>query len=98
MLVVVEFLTFSVEPAELAAWLGVEEAVWSRYLETVPGFIRKEMWQPADRPGTMHAVIWWESRDAWKAVTDEEVAMGDARMGEWLRRPRAQEFVVLRTG
>lgn len=92
---VVEFLTFAVDDGALDEWLEVEERVWSRYLETVPGFIRKEVWQSG--PGVVHAVIWWESREHWKAVTPDQVAEVDERMGSWHREPVAREYRVLRT-
>ncbi len=95
---VVEFLTFAVAPDELDEWLDVERRVWSRFLETVPGFLRKEMWQPAGEPGTVHAVIWWESREAWKAVTPEAVAETDERMGQWFRPSSVAQYSVVRSG
>ena len=90
---VVEFLTFSVAPDDLSQWLEVEREVWTRYLETVPGFVRKEIW--TEQEGTVHAVIWWESSEAWQAVTPEQVAAVDARMGAWYREPTMREFAVI---
>jgi uncharacterized protein (TIGR03792 family) len=95
--VIVEYLTFEVAPDELEDWLVVEERVWSRFLETVPGFVRKELWMADDDPGRVHAAIWWESREAWQAVSDEQVAAVDAEMGPWLRRPTVREYRVVRT-
>jgi uncharacterized protein (TIGR03792 family) len=94
--VVVEVLAFRVAAAERAEWLEVEERVWSRYLETRPGFVRKEMWTSPDDPESIHAVIWWETRDAWKAIAADEVAAVDARMGPWFRPSTCAEYQVVR--
>ena len=93
---VVEMLTFGVDPGERDEWLRLEETVWSRFLEQQPGFVRKEMWLGPDDETTVHAVIWWESMETWKAIGPEAVAEVDERMGEWLRTPTCQAFEVLR--
>jgi hypothetical protein len=80
----VEFLTVSVDPDELPEWLEVEAEVWSRYFVTLRGFIRNEVWRPADRPGTKHAVILGESREAREYVGADKVAAVDERVGNWL--------------
>ena len=93
---VVEMLTFEVAPSERDAWLSVEEQVWSRFLEAQPGFVRKEMWVSSDNPVSVHAVIWWESLEQWKAITPAQVADVDARMGEWFRDATVQAFDMVR--
>lgn len=93
---IVEMLTFAVDPSQQADWLAVEEEVWSRYLETCPGFVRKEMWRDPDQAHLLHAVIWWSSRDLWKQITAEQVAEVDARMGDWFRQSSMVEYEVVR--
>lgn len=93
---VVETLTFRVDPSERAQWLEVEEQVWSRFLEAQPGFVRKEMWVDETDGGHVHAVIWWRSLDEWHAISPTTVAEVDARMGEWFREPRMRSFNVVR--
>ena len=78
---VIEWLTFEVDPVEQAEWLDHEESVWSRYLEQQPGFLGKEIWIEEGHPGLVHAVIRWESMELWKRITPEEVADVDLRMG-----------------
>lgn len=93
---VVELLTFEVEPAERDEWLRIEESVWSRFLERQPGFVRKEMWMGPDDSSAVHAVIWWESMASWKAIGPDTVAEVDEQMGEWLRVATCQALEVLR--
>lgn len=82
---VIEFLTFRVDPAERAEWLPIEEQTWSRYLERQPGFIRKEMWTNRDDPAEVHAVIWWADQETWFQIPQSEIADVDAAMGPWFR-------------
>lgn len=93
---VIEWLTFEVTEADRAAWLDVEERVWSRFLEQQPGFVRKEMWTDRVDPDRVHAVVWWTDEPTWKRITPEQVAAVDAQMGEWFRDCSIQVFDVIR--
>ena len=93
---VIELLTFHVAEHERDEWLRVEEDVWSRFLEQQDGFVRKEMWIEEGDTSTIHAVIWWESMEQWKAIGPEAVAAVDERMGELLREPTCRTFHVER--
>lgn len=93
---VIELLTFQVADDERDDWLRVEEQVWSRFLEQQDGFVRKEMWVEAGDPDTVHAVIWWESMEQWKAIGADAVAAVDEHMGHWLREPTCRTFHVVR--
>ena len=93
---VIEFLTFDVDPGERDEWLTVEEATWSRFLEQQPGFVRKQMWVEEGNPGQVHAMIEWTSRAEWHAVTGEAVQAVDATMGRWVRDATCRTFDVVR--
>jgi uncharacterized protein (TIGR03792 family) len=94
--VVIEFLTFRVDPAELAEWLSSEEATWSRFLERQDGFVSKQMWVERDRPGEVHAVITWRNEESWKAIPQTELDAVDAAFGRWVREPTCRTFDVIR--
>lgn len=93
---VIEMLRFSVSASERDAWMDVERRVWTGFLETVPGFQRKEMWLDAEDPDAVTAVIWWESIEQWNAVTAEQCAAVDREMGEWLRPCTLRSWRVVR--
>jgi len=95
---VIEFLTFNVPPDELDEWLAVEEQHWSRFLEWQDGFIRKEMWRSHDDPTKVHAVIWWESVEQWKAVKQEDIDHVVTAMGVHERSAECISFDLLREG
>ena len=92
---IVEFLTFPVDPGDVERWLAADRRLWTGFLRTVPGFVRKETWSDPGHPGTVHAVIWWENRAAWQSITPDQVAAIDEQMGEWYREPTMREFVVV---
>lgn len=93
---VIEWLTFDVVESERSEWLTIEESVWSRFLETQPGFVRKEMWVEEGDPDRVHAVIWWNSVEEWKRITPEMVAEVDARLGRHLKDCTMRVFDVVR--
>jgi uncharacterized protein (TIGR03792 family) len=102
---VVEFLTFLVPRSERALWLDIEEQHWSRFLERQPGFVRKEIWVPevelnADESPEaslkVHAVIWWESLEQWRAIPAEQLAAVEVAMGPHEREAICDTFTVVR--
>ena len=93
---VIELLRFEVDDRDRDAWLEVERRVWTGFLRTVPGFLRKETWVDDDDPGAVTVVIWWESLSHWHAVTAEQCAEVDREMGEWLRPCTMRSWRVVR--
>jgi uncharacterized protein (TIGR03792 family) len=93
---VVEMLTFTVPPGELAGWLEVEEANWSRFLERQDGFVRKEMWRSCEDPTAVHAVIWWASLGQWEAIPAEDLRRVEDAMGPHERHGVMHAFDVIR--
>ncbi len=94
--VIVEELTLDVSAADLDGFLEADAHIWTAFLSAQPGFVRKEVWVPSDRPGAVVIMVWWESRELWKAITDAQVAAIDREMGEWYREPRVREHRVVR--
>lgn len=92
---VVELLTFEVRPQVTDAWLEADASVWTAFLETCDGFVRKEVWIDPDRAGEVTVAIWWESMAQWKSVDPETVAEVDARMGDLAVEPTCRSFEVV---
>lgn len=93
---VVEFLTFAVPSDRREAWIEREGQVWSTFLEAQPGFVRKELWESPDATDEIHAVIWWEGYEPWKAISMDTVAEIDRSMGELLVEPTMRVYHVVR--
>jgi uncharacterized protein (TIGR03792 family) len=82
---VVEELHFLVDEADREGFLQVEQAVWTAFLETCDGFVRKERWIADDDPRRIIVMIWWDSIEQWKRITPAEVDAVDKQMGSWFR-------------
>ena len=54
------------------------------------------MWQPVDDDTVVHAVIWWESIEQWKAIPTDELDAVAAAMGRHERDPSMRSFEVIR--
>jgi len=92
---VIEFLTFEIDPGELDEWLAVDERTWTAFLARQDGFVSKQIWTGRDTPGVVHAVITWRDEAAWKSIAPADLAAVDASMGTWLRAPTCRTFDVV---
>lgn len=93
---VIEFLTFRVDPDERDAWMEIEERTWSRFLERQAGFVRKQLWVDVDDDAHVHAMIEWETLDQWKSIPEDELAAVDEAMGTWRRDCTCRTYRVIR--
>lgn len=93
---VIEFLTFRVDPADRSEWMAVEERTWSRFLERQAGFVRKQLWIDVNDDEHVHAMIEWESIDHWQSIPNGELAAVDEAMGPWVRHATCTTFDVIR--
>ena len=93
---VIEFLTFEVDPADREAWMAVEAGTWSRFLERQPGFLGKQLWVEEADPGKVHAMIRWADRESWFSIAADQLAAVDAAMGPMLRDCTCRTFDVIR--
>jgi len=96
--VVIELLTFEVEPDELDAWLAVDQRTWTRFLARQDGFIAKQTWVEREQPGTVHAVITWRDEAAWRSIPAADLRAVDEAMGSWRRTPACRMFDVVGPG
>jgi len=94
--VVIEFLTFDVDPADREQWMAVEAATWSRFLQQQGGFLGKELWVEEGDPGKVHAMIRWADRRSWHSIPTDELAAVDAAMGTMFRDCTCRTFDVIR--
>ena len=93
---VIEFLSFAIDPVDVDEWVDADERTWTAFLSTQDGFLGKQVWVERDHPGTVHAVIAWRDEAAWQAIPADQLDAVDALMGEWRRVPSARIFDVHR--
>jgi uncharacterized protein (TIGR03792 family) len=69
---VIEHLKVKVPEAARQAWLEAERGSWEPWLARQQGFLGRDLlWNPETEEGTL--LIRWRSRDAWKAIPEQEV-------------------------
>jgi hypothetical protein len=94
--VIVEELTVDVATSDLDAFLEATSASGPRSSQPSRDSCARRCGCRATFPTTVVIVVWWESRELWKAITDSQVAAIDRQMGEWFREPRVREHRVVR--
>jgi len=69
---VVEHLRIQVPDQARDAWMEAEQGSWEPWLAQQEGFLGRDLlWDPTREEGTL--LIRWSSREAWKAIPQEEV-------------------------
>lgn len=72
----VEYLVFTVDPADVEEFLKVDHEVWTimeaymEGLDRIP-FLSKEVWLNDNKPGEITVVMVWESLEQWFTVGEE---------------------------
>lgn len=93
---VIEYLTFTIDPNGLEEWLVADQRVWSRFLERQPGFVGKQVWVERGCPHEVHAVITWADETSWRTVSQDDIDALDVEMGSSMRIPDCRTFDVIR--
>lgn len=82
----VEYLVFQVQPDLLEQYLDIDHELFGQGLAQFPGFLGSQVLLSATRPGEVHSLIFWESKECLEAVpqafiqeTDREL---NRRLGE----------------
>jgi uncharacterized protein (TIGR03792 family) len=70
---VIEWLKIEVAPDYRDLYLQTDEAIWTKALETYPGFVDKATWLNPNHPTEIIFVIRWASREQWKAIPEAEI-------------------------
>ena len=89
---VIELLTVTVPLPKQKEWKALDESIWTNFLSTQDGFLRKELWQSSDDSEKLHAVIWWRDMESWKAISEEQIKVVDRDMGDYLIEPEMRKF------
>ena len=86
---VVEQLRVQVPSQDRQAWLKAERSSWEPWLNKQKGFIGRELfWDPQSEEATV--LIRWSSREAWKAIPQQEVASVQERFEQLARESTGQ--------
>ena len=87
---VVEHLRIQVPSGGRQAWLEAERGSWEPWLARQEGFIGRDLlWDPEAEEGTL--LIRWRSREAWKAIPEQEVEAVQERFEQLARQSTGQK-------
>ncbi|WP_088240372.1 TIGR03792 family protein [Calothrix rhizosoleniae] len=70
---VVELLKFKVLPGKQDLFMQQDAAVWTKALSAYPGFVSKQVWSNSTESTEVTIVIYWRTREQWKAIPQEEI-------------------------
>ena len=85
---VIEHLRISVPAQGREAWLEAERGSWEPWLAQQSGFLGRDLlWDPETEEGTL--LIRWSSRQDWKAIPSEQVAVVQNRFEQLAREAMA---------
>ncbi|MDX2096726.1 MAG: TIGR03792 family protein [Leptolyngbyaceae cyanobacterium bins.59] len=74
---VIEWLRVQV-PAEVReTYVKTDAEIWTRFLETCPGFLGKEVWLNLEKPEEVVFMIRWESLELWQSIPQRELERVD---------------------
>ena len=88
---VIEHLKVKVPEAARQAWLEAERGSWEPWLARQQGFLGRDLlWNPETEEGTL--LIRWRSREAWKAIPEQEVDAVQQRFEQLAREATGQRL------
>lgn len=98
---VIEHLKLKVPETARQAWLEAERGSWEPWLARQQGFLGRDLlWNPETEEGTL--LIRWRSREAWKAIPEQEVDAVQQRFEQLARKatgePLGNPFPLLYEG
>ncbi|HIK46433.1 MAG TPA: TIGR03792 family protein [Leptolyngbyaceae cyanobacterium M65_K2018_010] len=99
---VIEWLTFAVEPENRETFIRIDHEIWTEALSQYPGFLSKEVWISPDLMDQVICVIRWKTREHWKSIPQADLERVDAQFNAALkfnyRLIDAREYQVRRYG
>lgn len=74
---VIEWLTFEMAPEHRQQFIEKDTEIWTAALRQYDGFVSKEIWIDPAIANRVVEVIRWSTREAWKAIPEDELAAVD---------------------
>ena len=76
--VAVEQLVFRVKPEKVKEFIELDHQIWTKELESKPGFKGKEVWVSDDKTKIL-TTVYWRSLEEWKSIDHEVLAETDEK-------------------
>ncbi|GFZ96121.1 TIGR03792 family protein [Okeania sp. KiyG1] len=66
---IIEWLQFKIEESLKEKFLQKDREIWTSFLALQMGFLKKEVWLDSYRGNEVIIVVYWESREQWKSMS-----------------------------
>ncbi|MDJ0554124.1 MAG: TIGR03792 family protein [Microcoleaceae cyanobacterium MO_207.B10] len=66
---IIEWLQFKIEDSLKEKFLQKDREIWTSFLALQMGFLKKEVWLNDYRGNEVIIVVYWESREQWKSIS-----------------------------
>ena len=83
---VIEWLKFRVDSKSREQFIQKDEAIWTAFLATYPGFLGKEVWIEPKAPERVIFTIRWQTREQWKSIPAKDLADIEQKFSAIMRK------------
>ena len=94
----VEMLKFTMKAEMVDRFIELDHDLWTVQLASVDGFVSKDVWVDAAKPGEVTTVIYWKTLEQWKAIDHGWLADLDKRFTELMGGPGSFTLEALHDG
>ncbi len=82
---VIEWLEFTVDSKSREQFIQQDEAIWTAFLATYPGFLGKEVWIEPKAADRVIFTIRWQTREQWKSISAKDLANTEHKFSAKMR-------------
>ncbi len=84
---IIEYLKFEVEEKFIKDFLEADKLIWTKFLKVQNGFINKETWLNPQNNNEIISVIWWQSLEQWKSISNFELELINSQFSKVFKYP-----------
>ncbi|NEP07540.1 MAG: TIGR03792 family protein, partial [Okeania sp. SIO4D6] len=81
---IIEWLQFKIEDSLKEEFLQKDREIWTSFLALQMGFLKKEVWLDSYRGNAVMVVVYWESREQWKSISQVLLEETESKFREGL--------------
>ncbi len=81
---IIEWLQFKIEETLKEEFIQKDREIWTSFLALQMGFLKKEVWLDSNRGNQVIIVVYWESREQWKSISQVLLQKTESKFREAL--------------
>lgn len=70
---IIEWLKFKLDEKDREFFVQKDAEIWTPMSNKYRGFLGKEVWLNSQNPEELVIIVYWENRELWKAVPQEDI-------------------------